>query len=179
MTSNRRVISYIATSLDGYIAGTDDDLSFLSVVEQEGEDYGYADFVKSVDTVILGRKTYDWVIAHVPEFPHSNKDSYIITRTPRQGKGRINFYTGDLKILILRLKSEQGKNIFIDGGAEIINELLKQRLIDEFIISVIPVFIGNGTRLFKDGRPEQTLKLVDVRKFDTGLLQVHYKCSDD
>jgi len=179
MTGNRKVISYIATSLDGYIAKTDDDLSFLSLVEQEGEDYGYADFVKSVDTVILGRKTYDWVIAHVPEFPHADKDSYIITRTPRPGKGRINFYTGDLKELILRLKSEKGKNIFIDGGAEIINELLKQKLIDEFIISVIPIFIGNGIRLFKDGRPEQTLKLVDVRKFDTGLLQVHYKCSDD
>ena len=179
MTGNRKVILYIATSLDGYIAKTDDDLSFLSLVEQEGEDYGYADFVKSVDTVILGRKTYDWVIAHVPEFPHADKDSYIITRTPRPGKGRINFYTGDLKELILRLKSEKGKNIFIDGGAEIINELLKQKLIDEFIISVIPIFIGNGIRLFKDGRPEQTLKLVDVRKFDTGLLQVHYKCSDD
>ena len=179
MTGNRKVISYIATSLDGYIAKTDDDLSFLSLVEQEGEDYGYADFVKSVDTVILGRKTYDWVIAHVPEFPHADKDSYILTRTPRPGKGRINFYTGDLKELILRLKSEKGKNIFIDGGAEIINELLKQKLIDEFIISVIPIFIGNGIRLFKDGRPEQTLKLVDVRKFDTGLLQVHYKCSDD
>lgn len=179
MTSNRKVILYIATSLDGYIAKPNDDLSFLSIVEQEGEDYGYADFVKSVDTVILGRKTYDWIVTQDPEFLHTDKDSYIITRTPRPGKGKINFYTGDLKELILRLKSEQGKNIFIDGGAEIVNELLKQKLIDEFIISVIPILIGNGTRLFKDGRPEQTLKIVDVRKFDTGLLQVHYKCTDD
>jgi dihydrofolate reductase len=179
MTSNRKVILYIATSLDGYIAKPNDDLSFLSIVEQEGQDYGYADFVKSVDTVILGRKTYDWVVAQVPEFLDADKDSYIITRTPRPGKGKINFYTGDLKDLVLRLKSDQGKNIFIDGGAEIVNELLKQKLIDEFIISVIPILIGNGTRLFKDGRPEQTLKLVDVRQFDTGLLQVHYKCTDN
>ena len=179
MTSNRKIILYIATSLDGYIAKPNDDLSFLSIVEQEGEDYGYADFVKSVDTVILGRKTYDWVMTQVPEFPHADKDSYIITRTPQPGKGKINFYTGDLKELVLRLKSEQGKNIFVDGGAEIVNELLKQKLIDEFIISVIPILIGNGTRLFKDGRPEQSLKFVDVRKFDTGLLQVHYKCTDD
>ena len=179
MKSKRKVISYIATSLDGYIAAPNDDLSFLSIVQQEGEDYGYADFVKSVDTVILGRRTYDWVMTQVPEFPHADKDSYIITRTPRPGKGKLNFYTGDLKELILKLKSEQGQNIFIDGGAEVVNELLKQKLIDEFIISVIPILIGNGTRLFKDGRPEQTLKLVDVRQFDTGLLQVRYKCKDN
>ena len=179
MTSYRKAILYIATSLDGYIAKPNDDLSFLSIVEQEGEDYGYANFVKSVDTVILGRKTYDWVLTHVSEFLHADKDSYIITRTPQPGKGKINFYTGDLKELVLRLKSERGKHIFIDGGAEIVNELLKQKLIDEFIISVIPILIGNGTRLFKDGRPEQTLKFVEVRKFDTGLLQVHYKCTDD
>lgn len=179
MTSNRKVILFIATSLDGYIAKSNDDLSFLSIVQQEGEDYGYDDFVNSVDTVILGRKTYDWIMTQVPEFPHVDKDSYIITRIPRPGKGRINFYTGDLKELVLRLKSEQGKNIFIDGGAEIVNELLKQKLIDELIISVIPILIGNGTRLFKDGRPEQKLKFVDVRKFDTGLLQVHYKCTDN
>lgn len=178
MTNDRKVILYIATSLDGYIAKPNDDLSFLSIVEQEGEDYGYADFIKSVDTVILGRKTYDWVVTQVPEFLHEDKDTYIITRAPRPGKGKINFYTGDLKELVLRLKSEQGKNIFIDGGAEIVNELLKQKLIDEFIISVIPILVGNGTRLFKDGRPEQSLKFVDVRKFDTGLIQVHYKCAD-
>jgi len=177
MTSNRKVILYIAMSLDGYIAKPNDDLSFLSVVQQEGEDYGYADFIKSVDTVILGRKTYDWILTQVPEFPHADKDSYIITRTPQPAKGNISFYTGDLKELVLRLKSEQGKNIFIDGGAEIVNELLKQKLIDEFIISIIPILIGNGTKLFKDGRPEQTLKFVDAKKFDTGLLQVHYKCT--
>ncbi len=179
MKSDRKVILYIATSLDGYIAKPNDDLSFLSIVQQDGEDYGYADFIKSVDTVILGRKTYDWVMTQVPDFPHADKDSYIITRTPRPSINNTNFYTGDLKELVLRLKSEQGKNIFIDGGAEIVDELLKQKLVDEFIISVIPILVGNGTRLFKDGRPEQKLKLVEIRKFDTGLTQFHYKCIDN
>ena len=62
----RKVILYIACSLDGYIAQPNDDLSFLSIVEKEGEDYGYADFIKKVDTVVLGRKTYDWIMKHVP-----------------------------------------------------------------------------------------------------------------
>ena len=179
MTMDRKVILYIATSLDGYIAKPNDDLSFLSIVQQDGEDYGYADFVKSVDTVILGRKTYDWVMTQVPEFPHADKNSFIITRTARPRIGKTNFYTDNLKDLILRLKNEQGKNIFIDGGAEIVNELLNQTLIDEFIISIIPILVGNGTKLFKDGRPEQKLELISTKQFDKGLTQLHYKRTDN
>ena len=77
--------------------------------------------------------------------------------------------------MIRQLKSKEGKNIYCDGGAEIINELLKNDLIDEFIISVIPVLVGDGIRLFKDGRPEQQLELVNAKTFDTGLTQLHYR----
>lgn len=175
---HRKVILYIATSLDGYIAKPNDDLSFLSIVQQGGEDYGYADFVKSVDTVILGRKTYDWVMTQVPEFPHADKNSFIITRTARPSIGKTNFYTDNLKDLILRLKSEQGKNIFIDGGAEIVNELLKENLIDEFIISIIPILVGSGTKLFNNGRPEQKLELISTKQYEKGLTQLHYKRAD-
>jgi dihydrofolate reductase len=73
------------------------------------------------------------------------------------------------------LKSEEGKNIYCDGGAEVINELLKHDLVDEFIISIIPVLLGDGIRLFKDGRPEQTLEFITVKTFETGLTQLHYK----
>lgn len=179
MTTNRKVILYIASSLDGYIAKPDDDLSFLSIVQKDGEDYGYADFINSVDTILLGRKTYDWVMTQVPVFPHADKDAYVITRTGRPPIGKTKFYTGKLKDLVSRLKSEQGQNIFIDGGAEIVNELLKENLIDEFIISIVPVLLGNGTRLFKDGRPEQMLQLVSIKSFDKGLAQIHYRRAGD
>lgn len=175
MNGVRKVILYIATSLDGYIAKPNDDLDFLSIVQQEGEDYGYTDFIKSVDTVILGRKTYDWVMTQVSEFPHADKNTYVITRTPKPSIGKTNFYTGKLNELINRLKAESGENIFIDGGAEIVNELLKDNLIDEFIISVIPILVGNGTKLFKDGRPEQKLELLSTKQFKKGLTQLHYK----
>lgn len=105
----RKVILYIATSLDGYIAQPQDDLSFLSLVEQEGEDYGYGAFVQTVDAVIMGRKTYDKVRSMGVDFPHADKDAHIITRTPRPSIGSVSFYTGDLKILIDRLKAEEGK----------------------------------------------------------------------
>jgi dihydrofolate reductase len=173
----RKLILYIATSLDGYIAKPNDDLSFLSVVEQEGQDYGYADFIDTVDAVIVGRKTYDKVLSMGVYFPHADKDAYIITRTPRPAIGNVKFYTGNLKALVENLKAQQGKHIFCDGGAEIVNELLKEQLFDELIISVIPTLVGSGTKLFNDGRPEQKLELVSVKSFEKGLTQLHYKRS--
>jgi dihydrofolate reductase len=113
------------------------------------------------------------------DFPHADKAAYIITRTPRPSIDTVHFYTGDLKSLVAKLKSENGKNIYCDGGAEIVNELMQQDLIDEFIISIIPIFIGNGTKLFKDGRPEQKLKLISTKQFDSGLTQLHYLRTDN
>jgi dihydrofolate reductase len=167
----------IATSLDGYIAKPNDDLSFLKLVEKEGEDYGYAAFTATIDTIILGRKTYDWVLREIGPSHYDNGDRnvYVITRIERPAVGRTIFYTGDLAKLVQQLKSGSGKNIYCDGGAEIVNALLEDDLIDEFIISVIPVLVGNGIRLFKDGRPEQELELISVKTFDTGLAQFHYK----
>lgn len=173
----RKLSLFIATSLDGYIAKPNDDLSFLKAVEKKGEDYGYEDFMATIDTLIIGRKTYDYVIREIGASHYNNeqKDIYVITRTDRPSIGKMNFYAGNLTELVHRLKSVSGKNIYCDGGAEIINELLKNDLIDELIISVIPILLGGGTRLFKDGRPEQELELLNVKTFDTGLIQLHYK----
>ena len=173
----RTLSLYIATSLDGYIATPNDDLSFLKLVEKEGEDYGYAKFTSTIDTIILGRKTYDWVLKEIgaSHYDNGERNVYVITRTERPDVGKTKFYTGDLTELVRQLKSENGKNIYCDGGAEIVNELLKNDLIDELIISVVPVLVGNGIRLFKDGRPEQQLELVNTKTFDTGLTQLHYR----
>jgi len=173
----RLLTIFIATSLDGYIAKPNDDLSFLKLVEREGEDYGYAEFTATIDTIILGRKTYDWVLKEIgtSHYDNGERDVYVITRTERPGVGKTTFYTGNLTELVQQLKGGNGKNIYCDGGAEIINELLKNDLIDEFVISVVPVLVGNGTRLFKDNRPEQMLELVSTKAFETGLVQLRYK----
>ena len=173
----RKLSLYIATSLDGYIAKPNDDLSFLKLVEKEGEDYGYSKFTDTIDTIILGRKTYDYVLKEIgPSYYDNGKKSvFVITRTEKPNVGRTIFYTGDLGELVQRLKSGNGKNIYCDGGAEIVNELLKSDLVDEFIISIVPILVGNGTRLFKDGRPEQQLELINSKTFDTGLAQLHYE----
>lgn len=173
----RKISLFIAISLDGYIAKPNNDLSFLKIVEKEGEDYGYAKFTSAIDTLIVGRKTYDYVLKEIGSSHYDNgeRDIYVITRTPKPNKGRVTFYTGDIAELVKKLKFENGKDIYCDGGAEVINELLKLDLIDEYIISIIPILLGNGTRLFKDGRPEQLLELISSKSFDTGLMQLHYK----
>jgi dihydrofolate reductase len=173
----RKLSLFIATSLDGYIAKPNDDLSFLKLVEKEGEDYGYSEFTSTIDTIIIGRKTYDYVLKEIgaSHYDNGQRDVYVITRHERPQVGRTTFYTGSLAKLVERLKAEEGKNIYCDGGAEVINELLKHDLVDEFIISIIPVLLGEGIRLFKDGRPEQTLECTRVKTFETGLTQLHYK----
>lgn len=173
--NNRKLILYISCSLDGFIAQPNDNLGFLSMVQREGEDYGYNDIVATVDTVIVGRRTYDWVVGQGYDFPHADKASYIITRQERPNQGNLNFYNGDLKALVTELKAENGKNIFCDGGGEIVNQLLMNKLIDELILSVVPMLVGNGTRLFQSGRPEQELQLISTKAYDSGLVQLHYK----
>ena len=161
-------------SLDGYIATATGDISFLSSVEEEGEDYGYKEFLETIDTIIIGRKTYDKVVSMGFEYPHNDKDVYIITRSPQAGKGIFKYYSGDLRELILKLKSSPGKNIFCDGGAEIANALMNEKLIDEIVLSIVPVILGDGIRLFRRGSQGMNLRLTDSLHFNKGLVQLHY-----
>lgn len=171
---DRKVILYIAMSLDGFIASKNDGLEFLSLVEQEGEDYSYSDFVNTVDTVIIGRKSYEKVLSMGYKYPHADKDLYVITHADRPAEGNLKFYNGELKALVADLKSKAGKNIYVDGGAVVVNELLKDNLIDELYISVIPVLLGDGISLFNGGSPELKLKLVSSKSYSKGLVQLHY-----
>ncbi len=171
----RKLILYIATSLDGYIAAPEDNLDFLSLVQKEGLDYGYNNFISSVDTVILGRKTYDWVVKNAGGLSYPNHKVYVITSSQKENMGDIEFYSGNLEELVTELKLQNGKDIFCDGGAQLVNELLKLGLIDEFVISIVPVLLGNGKRLFQDIIPTQNLELLSTEQFETGLVQLKYR----
>jgi dihydrofolate reductase len=172
--NKRNLVLYIAMSLDGYIAGPDDDISWLSAVESPGEDYGYAEFTKTVDTVIMGRKTYDKVLSFGIPFPHADKDCYVISRSRTGRDENVKFYNGAVEDLIAEIRKKDGKDIYCDGGAELVFELMKKNLIDRYIISIIPVFVGSGTRLFKDGRAMKNLSLADTKTYPFGLVQLHY-----
>lgn len=171
----RKTVLYIACSLDGYIAGENDNLDFLDAVQTEGEDYGYSDFYKQTDTVIMGRRTYAKVLGFGIPYPHAGKTSYIMTRQSFPAEAGIVFCDTPLKNLITELKKENGGHIFIDGGSELLHGLLQESLVDELIISIIPVLLGKGIPLFKPGRPAEKLELISSKAFASGLVQVHYR----
>lgn len=172
----RKVKLYISMSVDGFIATKEDDLSWLSCVEMEGEDYGYEAFIESVDTYIVGRATYDVILKLTGgHFPQAEKlDCYVITRQVRPSEHGVHFYTGSLEALIAELKSKPGKDIYCDGGGQIVKLLMEQNLIDEYIISVIPIILGDGKRLFSGGVPQLNLQAFPPTYFNSGLVQLHY-----
>jgi len=175
--SKRKLILYISMSLDGFIATEDDDLSWLSIVEKEDEDYGYHSFNETVDTYIVGRITYDNILKLTGGvFPQAERHKcYILSREEREDANSVTFYHGDIEILIEDLKSVEGKNIYCDGGAQIVKLLMEKNLIDEYIISIIPVMLGSGKRLFLGNTPFIKLKALPAKTFDTGLVQLHYQ----
>ncbi|MCA6364990.1 MAG: dihydrofolate reductase [Bacteroidetes bacterium] len=170
---DRKVNLYIAMSLDGYIAGKDDNIDFLSVVETPGEDFGYAAFLQEIDTVIWGRKTFDKVLSFGGALPHADKSVFVISRS-RTGKHEHAEYADDVVQLVKKLKAEPGKDIYCDGGAEIVFELLNHKLIDRLIVSVIPHLLGDGVRLFKANNVEQQLRFKKSLTFPSGLVQLWY-----
>lgn len=172
----RKLRLFISMSLDGFLASKDDDLSWMSFVEKEGEDYGYADYSSKVDTYIVGRVTYDVVLKLTGGvFPQAEQwECYVLTREERPDEKNVTFYNGDIVELIETLKAKEGGDIYCDGGGQVVKLLLDHDLIDEFVISVIPIILGEGKRLFLGGTPSLKLKALPVREFDTGLVQLHY-----
>jgi dihydrofolate reductase len=170
----RQVVLYIAASLDGYIADPNGDIGFLARVETPGEDYGYGEFIKTVDTVIMGRKTYDKVLALGIEFPHREKQCYVLSRSKKGQDQNVEFFNGDIRTLVALLQQKEGLDIFIDGGSELVHELMKNNLIDTYIVSVVPVLLGAGIPLFKPGRSMQNLELRRCIPFPSGLVQLWY-----
>jgi dihydrofolate reductase len=177
MMKTPKVVLYISMSLDGFIATSDDDLSWLSIVQKEGLDYGYAAMQERCDTYLVGRKTYDIVLGLTGgDFPQASLfDCYVLTSKETVSRDGVQFYSGNIKELIETLKAKGGKDIYCDGGASVVQALMQENLIDEFIISVIPTVLGDGIRLFKGGVPATNIRLLSCEHFETGLVQLSYE----
>jgi dihydrofolate reductase len=172
---HRPLTLYIAASLDGYIARPDGDISWLSMVEAPPEDYGYADFIQTVDTIVLGRKTYDKVLSFGIPWPHHGRKCYVLSKTRTGSDENVTFFGGDIGDLIAQIRRSPGLGIYCDGGADVVHALIRQNLIDRYVISIIPVLLGDGIALFKPGRPLHQLRLVRTTAFPSGLVQVEYE----
>jgi dihydrofolate reductase len=172
----RKVTLYIAMSEDGFIAGEGDDLSFLNTEQLEGEDFGYARFLEGVDTVIVGRRTYD-VVRGMGHVYHPNKRVFVITRNAipvEDDPPSLHRWTGDLVELVATLRSEKGSGIYCDGGAQVAGSMLEQGLIDEMILTVFPTRLQRGVGLFPEGKIPSQFEAINQRKYFSGLVQYRY-----
>lgn len=173
-TQNRNVVLFIASSLDSYIATKEESLEWLFKVEGEG-DNGYSEFYNTIDTVLMGKKTYDWIMKHgFEEFPYQNKDCYVFTRSTIEDTENVKFVSPDIPDFVNELKSQPGKNIWIAGGGELLQSFLKESLVDELIVTIAPALIGKGIPLFKEGDYQLDLSLKGTRNFNQ-FVELHYE----
>jgi len=179
---NRKIIVMIAMSADGFIARKDGAVDWLDRPRPAG-DYGMGDFFKSIDTIVLGRKTYDVALRFVregkaiPKMPGVRH--YVFSRKPpKKVLDGFEFVKEPIKKFAKRLRAQKGKHIWMMGGAGLIGSFLDQGAIDEFIISVIPTFIGEGIPLIAPRRRTVPLKLISTEKFSDGVVRLHYSVSE-
>ena len=166
MADNRKVVLFIAATLDGYIATEDDSLEWLFHVEGEG-DNGISEFYDTVDTVIMGKRTYDWLLdQEIEEFPYKDSDSYVYTTSDMPDNEDVKFVNGKVSELVHELKEKKGKKIWIVGGGQVIHEDLEQGLIDEITVTVAPVILGKGIPLFEKGDYQYDLEFKGSREFN-------------
>jgi dihydrofolate reductase len=172
----RKIIVNIATSADGYLARPDGNLDWLTERPAPKGFYGLPEFERSVDAKILGRKTFDRSLEMGARFG-ADSLHYVFSRQPRRATMRpgVHFVTESIGIFVERIRKQGGKNIWMMGGGEIIGSFLDEDAIDEFIISVVPTFIGEGIRLIAPRHREVPLRLLGVENFPDGVVQLHYE----
>lgn len=181
MTGERRIVAYIATSADGYIARPDGDVEWLNR-RPDTFDYGMREFYTAIDTILWGRKTYDWLRSY---FARQGKTeglfdtkvaNYVFSKNPpeRPAAG-VTFVTEPVKTFAQRLRAKPGKKIWMMGGGELIASFLDAGEMDEFDIHVIPVFIGEGIPLVAPRHRDVPLRLLASEKYPDGVVRLHYE----
>ena len=172
----RRIIVYIAVSADGYIARADGSVDWLDRPRIKG-DYGMPAFLKSIDTILWGRRTYDQARAmgeKAGSFGRGVK-SYVFTRQPPPApEAGVEFVEEPVREFVSRLRAQAGKDIWMMGGAEIIASFLDAGEIDELMIHVVPTLIGEGIPLMQRRHRLVPLQLRGTRSFSDGVVLLHY-----
>ncbi len=161
---------FIATSLDGFIADRDGRVDWLFA---DG-DYGYVAFFDSIETLIMGRRTYEQVLGF-GEWPYGEKPTYVFTRrAPGGDHPHVRFVSGDARSLVEELQGRSSGDIWLVGGAALVSAFRELHLIDEYILSVHPVLLGDGIPLFERPLPGESLRLREEHAFESGLVQLRY-----
>lgn len=180
MKRERRIIAYLAVSADGFIARPDGDVEWLNRRPQT-VDYGYTKFVANVDTILLGRGTYDWALRYIRKHPgisvfDTRTAHYVFTRKPpKRALPGVQFTSESAKVIARRLRAAKGKNIWMMGGGRLIASFLDAGEIDEFDLHVIPVLIGKGIPLIAPRHRDIELTLIAAKKYADGVVRLRYE----
>lgn len=170
----RKISLYIAASIDGYIAKADGSVAWLDEIPNpENSDFGYFDFIKEIDTTIMGGATYRQVLTF-GEWPYTDKENFVLTRNTKLEDSNVNFFSGDVVSFAKDLKAKPGKGIWLIGGGEINTLFLRNNLIDEIILTIIPVVLGDGIPLFAKADLNKTMTLKKSEAFSNGMVQLTY-----
>ena len=172
----RKVILYIAISLDGYVADDNGGVDWLGGVNADyTSDYGYEDFIANVDTVVMGGRTYRQVVQELsPDaWPYAGLQSYVLMHQSLPDTEEIHFVNRPPVQLVEQLRRKPGKDIWICGGADIAQQLMAHNLIDEYDLSVMPCLLGSGVPLFGK-MPPLALDLISVSA-ENGVVRYRYQ----
>jgi dihydrofolate reductase len=163
------IILYIAESIDGFIADKNGEVKFLD--KFNGVNCEYEEFYNNIDIIFMGNTTYQQVLTF-GEFPYKNNDCYIFSKSINEDLEKIKFLNKVNKEEILKIS--KNKNAWLVGGAKIIKEFLELDLIDEIIITLMPLTLGEGVPLFLENKSKKNYKAKQVKEFDRGIVQIHY-----
>ena len=172
----RKVVLYIAMSLDGYIADENGGVEWLAGDGSDNDNMGsLPSFMETIDTVILGYKTYYQIVTELSpdNWIYEGKMSYVFTHKNLESKKGIQFTQQNLIDFISQLKVKQGKDIWICGGAEIVNQLINNDMIDSYCVSIIPTILGKGIKLFHMFNNERKLQLISTQCYN-GIVDLVY-----
>lgn len=168
----RKIILGLAVSLDGFIEGPNGEYDWCF----NDQDYGLSDFFKRVDTALVGRKTYEKMLAMGDNsgdgFPKLKQ--YVFSTTLDKVIEGVTLITGNVKTEVLKIKKEKGKDIWLFGGAELTTSLMNLGLVDEFSLAVHPILLGSGKPLFQGLEKRVSLTHIDTKTYSTGLVSLTY-----
>ncbi|MGY0373357.1 dihydrofolate reductase family protein [Clostridium sp. JNZ J1-5] len=179
--SNRRIILDLAVTLDGFIEGPNGEVDWCIM----DPDMGFIDFLNNIDTILYGRKSYELWGQYVPgngisdtekeiwKLVHSKK-KYVFSKTPTNEYPGANLISCNIMEEVKKIKNEPGKEIWLYGGASLITIFLNLGLVDEYRLSIHPVILGEGKPLFSDIKQRLDLKLINTKKFSSGVVQLRY-----
>jgi dihydrofolate reductase len=170
----RKIIAGFAMSIDGFIAGPNGEYDWIINDPEYFKEYSRQ--WKEIDTMLYGRKTYEIVIKHKAESkPFAHMKHYVFSHSLKQAEPGFIIKNGDLKEEVTKIKNEQGKDIAVFGGAELLSALINRKLIDELVLAVCPIILGKGKPFFVNIEERNHFNLKSSKSYSSGLVVLTYQ----